>query len=324
MPAPRDSASQRGVLVTGASGFIGAALCRELAARGHAVRAAARHLAAAQLPAGVESAVLPDLASGFDACALLDGVETVVHLAAIVQRDADAAEIRRVNVEGALRLAEASAGRVRRFVYLSSAMTHGAQAGDVSLEENSPLAPRDAYGRAKLEAERLLAGVAERSGIELVVLRPPLVYGPGVKGNFLHLLRWIGRGVPLPLASVRNRRSLIYVGNLASAIVGCVEHPAAAGQAFLVADAGAVSTPELARAIAAGLHRPARLFALPAPLLAAAALVAGQTENLCRLTESLEVDCSLIRTRLGWRPPFTFAEGIAASCEWFLREQAAR
>jgi nucleoside-diphosphate-sugar epimerase len=198
-----------------------------------------------------------------------------------------------VNVDGTRRRAqEAAVAGVRRFVYLSSAKA---------------ATPDDAYGRTKLAAERALARV---SGLEVVVLRPPLVYGPGVRANFLGLMRAVDRGWPLPLASVRNLRSVVYLGNLVDAIVRCLEAPQAAGKIYPVSDGDPVSTPELVRAIARALGRPARLLPFPASVL-------DWFRPLRSLARSLEVDDSAIRRELGWRPPYTFEQGLCATAEWY-------
>src|SRR4051812_7862144 len=253
------------VLVTGASGFIGAALCRLLLGRGHRVRAAVR--AAAPGIAGAEVVRIPDIAADFDRGALVRGIDVVVHLAAIAhRRGVGEAALRRVNVDAAVRLAEAACGAARRLVFVSSVKVHGERSGERALVEGDALRPEDAYGRSKLEAERALEPVAARGNLELVVPRPPLVYGPGVGANFLRLLALVERGLPLPLAAVRNARSLVYLGNLVEALAACAEHPAARGP-FLVADAESVSTPELVRRVARALGRPARLWPAPAALL---------------------------------------------------------
>jgi nucleoside-diphosphate-sugar epimerase len=220
------------------------------------------------------------------------GCHTVVHLANIADARAGRDELWRVNVDGTARAATLAAGEgVRRFLYISSA-----KAG----------APDDVYGEAKLAAENALTKVASGAGLELVIVRPPLVYGPRVRANFLALMRAIARGWPLPLASIDNRRSLVYVGNLCDAIAACVESPGAAGRTFYVADGEPLSTPELCRAIGHALGRPARLFPFPPALL-----------PVERLTGSLEVDDSAIRNELGWRPPFSMEEGLRATAQWY-------
>ena len=241
-------------------------------------------------------------AAGHEVRASVQGCDAVVHLANIAHAVVDEAELRRVNVEGTRRQAEQTASaNVRRFVYLSSAKA---------------AAPDDAYARAKLSAEHALAGIA---GLDAVVLRPPLVYGSGVKANFLALLRAIDRGWPLPLASIENRRSLVYVGNLCDAIIRCLEAPQAPGNTYFVSDGAPVTTPQLCRLLGNALGRPARLFAFPPALLE---LLAG--ERAMRLTRSLEVDDSAIRQDLRWRPPYTLEEGLRATAAWYRERGAQR
>lgn len=231
-------------------------------------------------------------AAGHELRASVQGCHAVVHLANIAHVSASAAELHRVNVEGTIAQAQAAlAAGARRFVYLSS--TKAAQ-------------PDDAYGRAKSIAEQALL---QLEGLEAVILRPPLVYGARVKANFLALLRAIDRGWPLPLASIENRRSLIYAGNLADAILRCLEG-AAQGKTYAVSDGAAVSTPELCRAIAHALGRPARLFPFPPALLRLA-------PSFARLAQSQEADDRAIRADLGWRAPFSFEQGLRATAEWY-------
>src|SRR5262245_25999399 len=303
------------ILVTGASGFIGAALCRELLARGHSVRAAVRRPSSPR-PTGLEEVVVADLAGELDRGALLDNMDAAVHLAAIAHRDAAEGEIRRVNTDATARLAASAAGRVRRFVFAGSVKVHGEDSGAGAYTEAAPSRPEDAYGRSKLEAEIALTDAAERSGMELVLVRPPLVYGPAVKASFFRLLRWVDAGVPLPFAGVRNRRSLIGLDNLVDAIARCVEHPEARG-AFLVADDESVSTPELLSRTARALERPARLLRAPPWLLRSAAALAGRRDDIRRLTGSLVVDASRARIVLGWRPRRTLDEGLAETARWY-------
>lgn len=259
--------------VTGASGFIGKSLCAALSAAGHEV-----------IPVSVRSAA-----------PRFDRAQAVVHLAR-----ADAAIARTVGREAA------AAGA--RLVFVSSVKVHGEESG-APITERSAIAPQDAYAESKAEAEEALGAIA---GLRLTVLRPPLVYGPGVKGNFLSLMRAIDHGLPLPFAGIVNRRSLVYVGNLADAILRCAEAPQAVGRCYLVCDGAPLSTPELCRGIAQALGRPARLFAMPAPLLE---IMPGAR----RLTRSLEVDDSVLRGELGWRAPYTLAQGLAEAALWIQR-----
>jgi nucleoside-diphosphate-sugar epimerase len=315
-----------GILVTGATGFIGSALVARLLRHGRSVRAVVRSDAVREpMPRGMTRIIVADLATHTDWNALLDGVDAVVHLAgaAHLSPSADAAIHETSNVVATERLAAAaSRAGVRRFLFLSSAKVHGEQSQGRAFSETDAADPRDAYARSKVEAESRLLAIAGASSLEPVILRPPLVYGPGVKANFLALLKLVDAGLPLPLGAIHNRRSLLYLGNLVDAIETCLAHPGAAGNIFLASDGNPVSTPELVRAIAAGLHRPERLFSLPASLLAAAAALTGQRARLERLTESFEVDASKLRSTLGWRPPHGFSESVAETCRWFAAARA--
>ena len=296
---------------------MGRALVRRLLTDGRTVRAAIRPTSAA-LPADAERVTVDDIGPGTDWRGALAGVDAVVHLAARahVLRDSstDAHSLyRAVNTLGALRLAEtAAAAGVRRFVFLSSARVHGDRSTRTPFVESSPLVAQDAYGRSKADAERGLASLARESALEPVIFRPPLVYGPGARGNFARLVALVARGVPLPLGAVRNRRSLVFVGNLVDAIVCALDHPAAPRETFMVSDGEDVSTPELVRRIARALGKPPRLVPVPATLLRLAGLLAGRSDDVARLLDDLVVDSSRIRERLGWRPPFTLDEGLAA------------
>jgi nucleoside-diphosphate-sugar epimerase len=305
------------IFVTGASGFVGATLCRALLARSHAVRAAIRHPDKhGSLPPKLQTILLPDIAGDYDRRALLEDIDVVVHLAGIAHRAADEAEIRRVNVSATVRLAEAAAGLVRRFVFLSSVKVHGEDSGSAAYSESSPLLPQDLYGKSKLEAEQALTELADRKGLELVIVRPPLVYGPGVKANFLRLLGWIDAGRPLPFGSVHNRRTLIGLGNLADAVAHCAEHPQARGP-YLVGDEEIVSTPELAERIARALGRKARLFPVPPALLRIAGSVTGHGGEIRRLTGNLVVDATHARQALGWRPLRSLDQGLEETARWY-------
>ena len=264
------------ILVTVLGGFIGSSLGPLLESRGHEVRGAGREVRA------LEEA--------------LRGCDAVAHLANVAHTGAAPRLIWRVNVDGTARAAElAVAGGVRRFVYVSS----------VKAREQD-----DHYGRAKLAAEQAVSGVAARSGLEAVILRPPLVYGPRVKANFLALMRAIDRGWPLPFASIENRRSLLYVGNLCDAIARCLEAEAPDGRTYFVADGAPLSTPQLCRAIGHALGRPARLIAFPPALL-------GMIPGMKKIIRSLEVDDSAIRRDLDWRPPHSFEQGLRATADWY-------
>jgi nucleoside-diphosphate-sugar epimerase len=309
------------VLVTGANGFVGRALCRHLLTMGMAVRGAVRD-AQVPLPEGVERVLVGDLGPETEWRQALDRTAGVVHLAArvhLMQDDATdpLAAYRQVNTAGTLNLArEAAAAGVRRFVFLSSIKVNG-EGRDQPYSESDPPAPADPYGQSKWEAEQGLRQIAAQTGLEVAILRPPLVYGPGVGANFLRLIRWVHGGAPLPLAAVRNRRSLVYVENLASAIAACLSAPAAAGKTFLVADGAPVSTAELVAALARALGVADRSWPLPPAILRLAGKLTGRSVEVGRLLDSLALDDSALRQELDWRPPCTMDEGLRLTAEWF-------
>jgi len=226
---------------------------------------------------------------------------------------------RQVNVAGSERLAQtASASGVKRFVYLSTVKVNGEGKAAPYTEKDDP-EPIDPYGISKWEAEQILYEISDQTGMEMVVLRPPLVYGPWVKANFLHLLKILDRGIPLPLASINNRRSLIFLGNLLSAIVACINHPKAAGQTFLVSDGEDVSTPDLIRHINSALGSPARLFPFPPVMLKMAGIITGKSVAMDKLLCSLTIDCSKIRRELDWQAPFSMEQGLRETVKWYLK-----
>jgi len=293
------------IVISGATGFVGAALLRSIVATRHDVVALVR----APTPSldRVRQIIVPDLEVFEGWARLVKDAEAIIHLAGIAHRAADRPQLEGINVRVTLDAARAAADAGARFVYVSSVKVHGEETSAQPLRETSPIAPCDDYGKSKAAAE---AAFHDIHNLRATVLRPPLVYGPAVKANFLALMRAIARGWPLPFGSIENRRSLIYVGNLCDAIIRCLEAPQAAGRTYLVSDGLPVSTPQLCRALGDALGRPARLFPFPARLLE---LYPG----LRRLTRSLEVDDSAIRSELGWRPPYTFEEGLRATAEWY-------
>lgn len=294
------------VLVTGATGFVGQALCAHLMEANVAVRAPVRRLPETPIE-GVEYRPVGDIAEAVDWAPLLQGVAAVAHLAARVHRPGARgpealAAFRRANVAASVRLAEAAArAGVSRFVHVSS----------IKARADPANAEREPYEQSKWEAEAALHAVAGRTGLPLVILRPPLVYGPGARANMALLMRAVRAGLPLPLGSVENRRSVLYVGNLASAIAVCLTRPEAAGRTFELSDGPPVSTPDLIRAIAAAMGKSAWLWPCPPAALRAAATALGRRGAIARLTEDLVADDTAIRDALGWRPPFTLAEGLA-------------
>jgi len=312
-------------LVTGANGFIGRALCQKLQAAGYFIRAAVRARPEESEKCRVElapSVRVAEVNGSTDWHTALDEIDFVVHLAAQVHvmrpAGGNMAGYRRVNVEGTAKLAhDAAAHGIKRFVFLSSVKVHGERISDRPFTEGDIAHPEDAYGISKWEAEQALAQIAKETGMEVVVLRAPLVYGPGVKANFLRLMRLVARGVPLPFASVTNLRSVLYVGNLVDAIITSLEAPAAAGKTYLVSDDEDVSTPDLIRALAGALEVPVRLFPCPVAVLRAGADVVGRGDEMARLVGSLQVDSSRIRSELGWRPRYSLAEGLRETARWF-------
>ena len=301
------------VLVTGANGFVGRALVEHLS-RDHRyiVRAAIRR--SDYVPPALVEPTAGDLSADRDWTESLRGIDVVVHLAARVHvlrdRSADPLdEYRRVNVAGTVNLARgAAAAGVRRFIYLSSLKVNG-ESGRFT-EQDRPR-PADPYAQSKHEAEVALHQAAKERGLEVVIIRAPLVYGPGVQANFRMLIRAIARGVPLPLGAIRNSRSLVGVDNLADFIVTCLAHPGAANQTFLVADGEDLSTPELVRRLARAMGQPARLFPVPDALLRLGALLCGRQDITGRLLESLQADITKARRLLSWSPPVSVDDGLA-------------
>lgn len=304
------------VLVTGATGFVGSALVERLSReRGWMPVAGCRRQVA--IPAGAMWTLTPSLGPNADWMSALKGVHAVVHAAARVhvmeESAADPlAAYREANVEGTLALArQAALSGVRRFVFVSSIKVNGesSRPGEAFLATDAP-APEDPYGISKAEAEAALFALEREAGMEVVVVRPPLVYGPGVGGNFKRLLRWTQSGLPLPLGAVDNRRSLVGLDNLVDLLVTCLGHPEAAGSVFLVSDGEDLSTSELLRRIGAAMGRPARLWSIPPLLLQIFASALGRAEVARRLLDSLQVDISHTRDTLGWTPPISVDEGI--------------
>jgi nucleoside-diphosphate-sugar epimerase len=252
----------------------------------------------------------------------LQDVSVVIHLAARVHVMSDQAtdplgEFRRVNRDWTERLARAAAGQgVRRFVYMSSIKVNGEESRVPFTELDAPN-PQDPYGISKWEAEQALARVSSQTGLEIVVIRSPLVYGAGVGGNVLQLLHIIRRGLPLPLASVQNRRSLIYLGNLVDALACCVKDVRAAGETYLVSDGEDLSTPELIRRLAKALGLPARLWPVPLSMLRWIGSVAGKQAMIDRLLGSLQVDSSKIRNELDWYSPYSVGQGCSETAAWY-------
>ena len=314
----------KAVLITGANGFIGSVLCSRLVAEKWNVSGTVRSAENYSSVQGVKSVIIGDIDTATDWNAALQGIDTVVHLAARVHvmKDSSAEPLqayREVNVQGTERLARQAADRgVKRFIFLSTVKVNGEENRKAYTESDRP-SPMDSYGISKMEAELKLRKIAAETGMAVVILRPPLVYGPGVKANFLKLLQTVDRRMPLPFAGVQNQRSLIYVDNLVDAIVSCVLHPNAPGQTFLVSDGKDVSTPELIRMIAAALQKQPRLFRFPPLALYIAGRLTGKGPAVDRLIGSLSVNTGKIKNELGWTAPFTLEEGLQNTAFWYKR-----
>jgi nucleoside-diphosphate-sugar epimerase len=310
-------------LVTGANGFVGKALCTELKRHGESVRAALRDTRDADNRS--DSAIVGNIDEKTDWQLALTGIDIVIHLAARVHVMHDTAsdplaEFCKVNLDGTVNLAtQAVRAGVKRLVYVSSIKVNGEETkGQHAYTESDAAAPQDPYGVSKWEAEQALHQVSQQTGLEIVVIRPPLVYGPGVKGNFISLLAAVNRGMPLPLGGARNRRSLLYVGNLVDALITCAVHPAAAGQTYLISDGQDVSTADLVRMIAQALGVGSRLIYVPPAILKGAGALLGRSAQVARVFGSLSVDTSKLRRELDWNPPYTMARGLGETAAWYL------
>lgn len=315
------------VLVTGASGFVGRAVWLRLNGMSGVTAVGSVRRAGVFAEPGASPVTVGALSAQTDWSAALAGVHAVVHTAARVHVMQEAAtdpleEFRRVNVQGTLNLArQAAAVGARRFVFVSSIKVNGeaTQLGRPFTADDAP-APLDAYGVSKMEAEQGLREIALQTGMEVVIIRPPLVYGPGVKANFAAMMRWLRRGVPLPLGAIHNQRSLVALDNLVDLIVTCLTHPAAANQTFLVSDGEDVSTTELLRRMGQAMGRPARLVPVPAGLLKLAATMVGKRDVAQRLCGSLQVDIGKTRRLLDWTPPLSLDQGLRKAAEGYVRE----
>jgi nucleoside-diphosphate-sugar epimerase len=314
------------VLVSGANGFVGKALCAELFRQGHSVRAAVR--SATRSVDNSEIVPVGEISGRTDWTDALSGINVVIHLAARVHVMNDTAtdalaEFRRVNVDGALNLArQAVDAGVQRFIFISSIKVNGE---GTQLEQpyaaEDPPAPVDPYGISKREAEDALCQLADDTGLEVVIIRPPLIYGPGVKANFQSMMRCLDKGIPLPLGAIKNRRSLLALDNLIDLIITCIYHPAAANQTFLAGDGEDLSTPELLERMAAALGKKARLAPVPTPILMLGARLLGRQAMAQRLCGSLQVDISKARDLLGWMPPVSVDEALRKTAHYYMKSR---
>ncbi len=319
------------VLVTGSSGFVGRSLCSELMRQGHFVRGVRRRSSATISGDQINDCfVIEDLGPETDWADSLADIDVVVHLAARVHQLNDSSEnplqdYRRINTQGTVHLARSAAkAGVKRFIFLSSIKVSGeSTTAEKGFVETDPAQPMDPYGISKHEAELALNELQASTDMQIVILRPPLVYGPGVKANFLKLFSLVNRGLPLPLGCVDNRRSFIYIGNLVDILCRCLLEPKAVGNTYLLADV-VLSTPELIREIAAALGKRPYLLPVPLWLLRTALTVIGKRPVYDRLTGSLRVNTAKLQAELDWSPVYSLQEGLRTTAEWYLSAQAQK
>lgn len=303
----------RKIVVTGASGFVGHALARRLHCEGEQVLGICR----SDGNFGFPVAKMPSFDDPGALAESLNGADAVVHCAARAHQMQDTAEdplsaFRKINRDMTLSVARQSAERgVSRFVFLSTIKVNGeSTSGRGPFTPDESAHPEDPYGFSKFEAEQGLIELASETGMEVVIIRPPLVYGPGVKGNFASMIKLVDRGLPLPLGAVHNKRSLVALENLVDLIITCTYHPAAANEVFLASDGDDLSTTELLRAVAVAMGKPSRLVPLPSGLLTAGATILGKKAVARRLLDSLQVDISKTRDLLDWQPPLSVDDGL--------------
>jgi UDP-glucose 4-epimerase len=314
-------AAEKMMLITGAGGFVGTSLVSELARRRIPHRGVTRR--------GNNSFVIPNIDGQTDWTAALEGVDVIVHLASRAHSDGtaplDEVQAQRNDVDAALNLArQAARAGVKRFVFISSIKVNGeaTKAGQPFTAADRP-DPQNPYAQAKLDSELGLFALSRDTGLEVTVIRPPLVYGPGVKANFGNMMQWIDRGIPMPLGAVNNKRSFLYVGNLVDLIIVAAEHPAAAGEVFTVSDGEDMSTTELYRRLARALGRPCWIMPVPTSLLKFGATMLGRRDVANRLFDSLQVDCSKTREILGWVPRIDVDDGLQRTARSFQQAELA-
>jgi nucleoside-diphosphate-sugar epimerase len=319
------------ILVTGGSGFVGRSLIRILGENHYLTRATYRdHIPVADRQNDIEWIKYSLEDEDIIYSELLDGVETVIHLAGLAHvtgKNVQSLELfRKINVEGTRKLVSEAAGRgVKRFVFVSTVKVHGEKScstGDGFIQpftEKDTPAPQGPYAISKLEAEQVIKNMCSKTRMQYIILRPPLIYGPHVKANFLRLVDLTAKGIPSPLASINNRRSLLYVDNLAVALLTAIEKPEVTNNTYLVSDTD-VSLPQLIKEIAKHLGKKTTLYPFPVSLLRVAGILTGRKDAIERLTESLLVDSNKIRNDLQWEPKVTFEEGIKNTIEWYKNQ----
>lgn len=316
------------LLLTGATGFVGTALTKRLIEDGKCNLVCAVRKKHEGLFKDAESVLVGSMRADTDWSAALSGIDVVIHTAARVHVMVDTAsdpcaEYNEINYEGTMNLAKQAVEEgVKRFIFLSSIKVNGegTKPGAPFTAEDEPQ-PKDPYGLSKSKTESSLLRLAAESGLEVVIIRPVLVYGPGVKGNLLSMMRWLDKGIPLPLGGIQNKRSLVALDNLVDLVVTCIEHPAAANHIFLVSDGEDLSTTELLEKVAKALGKPARLIPVPSGFIKIVAQLTGRQGISQRLLGSLQVDISKTRQLLGWRPPIGIDEGLEQTVRAFRQQQ---
>lgn len=315
------------ILVTGATGFVGQAVVENLIIAGHDVRACSRDHAA-NFHSSVEVIQTGNLSENTDWNQALQNVDVIIHLAARVHMMADDAtdpliEFRKVNTDATLNLArQAAEAGIKRFVFVSSIKVNGEDTNNgLKFSPDDDYISTDPYGLSKYEAEQGLLALAKETGMEVVIIRPPLVYGPGVRANFLSMMKWTNKGIPLPLGALHNQRSLVALDNLVSFIMHCIDHPKAANEIFLISDNEDVSTTELLQKVANAFEKKAFLLPIPVSLMKFVAKLIGKEDVAERLFGSLQVDSSKARELLGWKPVITMDKQLKKTADAYLAKK---
>ncbi|AOX10511.1 MULTISPECIES: UDP-glucose 4-epimerase family protein [Pseudomonas] len=321
------SAGER-ILVTGSTGFVGGALLNGLIEAGRFDVVAQYRERPEAISTLVDAVCVPSINGETDWKAALEKVDVVVHCAARVHvmnetTNDPLAAFRRVNVDGTLALArQAASAGVRRFIYLSSIKVNGEETSEAPFNAQDNCSPTDPYGISKWEAEQGLLALAAESAMDVVIVRPPLIYGPGVKANFLKMVKWMDRGIPLPLASVHNSRSLVGLSNLISFLIHCIDHPNAGNQIFLVSDGQDLSTPALLSKVAGALGKSSRLIPFPVSFLLGLAALVGKKAEFRRLCGSLTIDIEKNRRLLGWQPQSSVSDELKRTVKAYRQQES--